>query len=135
MTWVTGRESPKPQVPRQEKKQFHIRANDYLESENGVYTTKVVGVTFEGRQSIITHLTKGEQILLVREPSNPFDNNAIKVCCKNGSCFGYIKKDLAARIASLFDSRGGSVFGTVVSVKEGNDPNQSLGVIIRFLIS
>ena len=35
--------------------------------------TRVAGVTFDGRQSVIARLSIGEDILLKREPTNPYD--------------------------------------------------------------
>ncbi len=41
--------------------------------------TRVVGVTFYGRQAVIARLSFGEEILLKREPTNQYDRNAIRV--------------------------------------------------------
>ena len=50
------------------------RKNDFPPIE-----TKVVGVSYEGRQGVIAQMEKNEQVLLVREPDNPHDENAVSV--------------------------------------------------------
>src|SRR5689334_9444893 len=44
------------------------------------FNTKIVGVTFEGRQDLVAGVRPGERLVLVREPENPKDPNAIAVC-------------------------------------------------------
>src|SRR5271157_5374638 len=41
--------------------------------------TKVKGVVYEGRQAVVADLQAGEEVILVRDPQNPYDRNAIKV--------------------------------------------------------
>lgn len=67
---------------------------------------KVVGVTYENRQSIIATLTGKEPCRLVPEPENKFDPNAIAVhvATKDGvKHIGFIKKELAATVAPLME--------------------------------
>ena len=66
--------------------------------------TRVAGVTFNGRQSVIARLTIGEEILLKREPTNPYDCNAIRVERQNGQQIGYLNRYLAATLAPFFDA-------------------------------
>ena len=94
--------------------------------------TNVVGVTYEGRQSIVALLKVGEKVLLVREPNNPHDNNAIKVIRQNGQCFGFISRSGAASLASRFDEYGKPVEAIVKSITGGNFPSGVLGVKIQF---
>ncbi len=68
--------------------------------------TKIVGVTFEGRQSVCAGLFSGARLSLVREPYNAYDPNAIAVLFENEKC-GYISKSLASKLAPLMD--GGHV--------------------------
>jgi cold shock CspA family protein len=96
--------------------------------------TKVVGVTYEGRQSIVALLRTGEEVLLVREPDNPYDGNAIKVIRKHGQCFGFISRHLAASLASKFDKYGKPVEATVISLTRGYSSDSNLGVTIQFSI-
>lgn len=66
---------------------------------------KAVGVTFANndgteRQDVIKQLNKGDNIVLVREPNNSYDPNAVKVITEYGQA-GYIGKDYAAIISSM----------------------------------
>ena len=70
--------------------------------------TKVVGVTFSNedgssRARIIAGMSESDQICLERDPYNPYDANAVKVCVvKNGSKkqIGFLSKDIASDISS-----------------------------------
>jgi single-stranded-DNA-specific exonuclease len=67
------------------------------------FNTKVAGVTFEGRQDLVTSLRVGESLALVREPHNVHDANAIAV--RYGTLgIGYLNRDLARKLAPIFDA-------------------------------
>lgn len=69
---------------------------------NRVLVTKVVGVTFEGRQNLIAQLKGNEPCRISPEPSNKYDPNALAVhVAYNGGVLhiGYVSKELAAQIA------------------------------------
>ncbi len=64
------------------------------------FHTKVRGVTFTdvdgtSRQSIIAKCVIGERLLLVREPDNPHDHQAVKVCRETGELIGYLGEQVA----------------------------------------
>lgn len=80
--------------------------------------TKVAGVTYEDRQSILPTLHSGMPLELVREPNNFHDKNAIALYC-NGKMIGYIKRDLAMGLAFLID-RGTRVEGEIVEITGGD---------------
>jgi hypothetical protein len=96
--------------------------------------TSVVGVTFEGRQEIINSLHVGQPIKLVREPENEHDINAIQVMVSNKETIGYIYKDLAKRIAPIFDKYFQSeiIYGEIVSIYRVKNRPSIKGVKIRF---
>ena len=94
--------------------------------------TKVVGVTFEGRQEVVAKLQVGEEILCRREPTNPFDDNAIRVERKNREQIGFINRFLAADLAPIFDAQGGPVPGTVTRLTGSPSAGYRLGVWIAF---
>jgi len=96
-------------------------------------TTKVVGVTFDGRQAVVAKLTMHEEIILRREPTNPYDRNAIRVERLNGEQIGYINRYLAAELAEHFDVDGGSARGNVTALTGGGYDGYSLGVNIGFM--
>jgi len=53
--------------------------------------------------AIVDTLVPGESIMVEREPTNPYDSNAIKVLNLDGVWFGYIGREYAAKIAPWMD--------------------------------
>jgi len=96
------------------------------------FQVRVVGVTYENRQAIVAQLEEGEQILLVREPMNPFDSNAIMVVRQNGQHFCYLDRILAAKIASQLDRYGRPVKAFVSALTGGYYAGSNLGVMVTF---
>jgi len=68
------------------------------------FFTKIVGVTFDNRQEHIAKLELGQQLLLKREPENPYDLNAIRVETNSGEMIGYLRAELAKELASAIDN-------------------------------
>jgi len=97
-----------------------------------VITTKVVGVTFEGRQEVVACLRRGDRVWLDREPTNPYDHNAITVCRENGSQIGYLNRTLAGSLNPLFKAYGYPVKGRVTLLTGGSYDGYSLGCMISF---
>src|ERR1039458_5025224 len=67
------------------------------------FNTKIVGVTFEGRQDLIAGLQPGQELELVRQPDNAFDPNAVAVHFGRLQ-LGFVRKPIAARIAPNIDA-------------------------------
>jgi single-stranded-DNA-specific exonuclease len=67
------------------------------------FNTKIVGVTFEGRQDLIAGLQAGEHLDLIRQPDNPYDANAVAVHYGRLH-LGFVRKEIAARIAPNIDA-------------------------------
>ncbi len=71
--------------------------------------TKIVGITFNGRQETIEMIEKNniKELELVRDKDNEFDKNAIMVIAnfKNNwrRQVGYLKKELAEQLAEPID--------------------------------
>jgi len=66
------------------------------------FHTKLVGVSFEGRQDTIAGLRVGTELALEREPGNEFDPNAIAV--RYGALqLGFVRKEIAKHLAPLID--------------------------------
>lgn len=82
------------------------------------YYTKVVGVTFNGIQSILPQLHGGMPVQFIREPNNPFDHNAIGIWC-NGKKIGNLSADEATTIAPQMD-RGVPYDGEISQITGGN---------------
>jgi len=97
-----------------------------------VLTTKVVGVTFEGRQEVVACLRRGHRVWLDREPDNYYDRNAITVCRENGEQIGYLNRHLAASLNPYFKSYGYPVKGRVTLLTGGSYDGYSLGCMISF---
>ncbi|CAK4031216.1 related to helicase-like transcription factor [Lecanosticta acicola] len=72
---------------------------DYLH-QYGELATKVVGV-----QYYRGYANSGEQILIRREPSNPYDSNAIRVDDVQGTQIGHIPRGMASKLAKYLDNR------------------------------
>ena len=71
------------------------------------YNSKLVGVTFEGRQAVISLLKGDEQLSCRREPENEYDKNAVAVDVLTGGEWlpiGYIAKDKNQEIAASMDA-------------------------------
>ncbi|KAM6258211.1 helicase-like transcription factor [Porphyrio hochstetteri] len=58
-------------------------------------------------------VNNNEMVALQREPNNPYDKNAVKVNNVNGDQVGHIKKELAAALAGIMDSKLALVEGVV----------------------
>lgn len=95
-------------------------------------TTRVCGVTFEGRQEIVARLQMGDRVWLEPEPDNPYDCNAIKVSRSCGEQIGYINRHLAASIVPYFQAYGYPVRGKVTMLTGSRWNGYSLGVVIAF---
>ncbi|XP_058603407.1 helicase-like transcription factor isoform X2 [Onychostoma macrolepis] len=58
-------------------------------------------------------VSRGEMVSLVRQPQNPYDQNAVMVTNVYGSQVGHIKKELAAPMAYVMDNNLARVEGVV----------------------
>ena len=97
-----------------------------------VITTKVVGVTFDGRQEVVARLQKGDLLWLEMEPTNPYDQNAIRVSRSNGEHIGYLNRQLAASIHPYFKAYGYPIRGRVTLLTGGGWESYTLGCMISF---
>jgi len=105
--------------------------NQRNEKPDNTIITKVVGVTFDNRQETIKNLSKGQPIILVCEPHNPYDENAISVRTEGGKSIGYIRRDLAYKLAPQVDRAATTVRGKILAIT-GGDEGYSYGVNISF---
>ncbi len=94
------------------------------------FFTKVVGVTFEGRQEIVRSLKIGDELSLVREPQNPYDEYAIRV--QYGELpLGFLRRELARELAPCLD--GGRTYRVEIASLTGGG-NQSFGVNLHLTV-
>lgn len=91
--------------------------------------TRVAGVSFDGRQELISILTKDSPVSLVREKDNKFDKNAISVEVVDWGGklkIGYIPKSVNSILAKDMDN--GLKFVAKITSIIGID---KVGVFIR----
>lgn len=109
-----------------------------LQSNQGQHdreiNTEVVGVHFDGRQAVVGRLHVGEEVLLRREPNNPYDPNAILVERRDGAQFGYLNRYLALDLAAIFDLHREPVAAIVTHISDGPSRLFNRDVQIRFFI-
>jgi hypothetical protein len=115
---------------------------DFATLAGSSFFTKIVGVTHpnkdgKSRQRLIAKCRVGETLVLVREPDNPVDSNAIRVVRLNGEQLGYIPAHVAANgLAKDLDSgeqpkcriknlTGGEGLTRGVNIEIGNWPEDS----------
>jgi hypothetical protein len=67
------------------------------------FTCKVVGTTFEGREALLPGRKIGEVLVLLREPQNQYDVNAVAVYSAGGQ-IGYVGKTMAHLLAPHIDA-------------------------------
>lgn len=112
------------------------RAEDYLDPRRAgvehapAFHTKVVGVTFEGRQALVPQVRPGERLRLVRDPANPRDPHAIAVCLQDGRQTGFLRAGLAARLAPAMDA-GARYRATATALTGGGDRAYGLNILIE----
>jgi len=94
------------------------------------FNTKVVGVSFEGRQSVVATLRPGQELSVRRDARNSVDPNALAVDTPEGLQVGYLRRQISAVLAPLVDGQGVSYTATVSEVTGGTN-GRSLGVNVR----
>jgi single-stranded-DNA-specific exonuclease len=89
------------------------------------FNTKIVGVSFEGRQHIVAGLRGDEVVDLVRHPENEHDPNAIAV--RYGALqLGFLRREIAKRVAPKMDA--GERYTARVSTVTGGRDGRHTGV-------
>lgn len=97
---------------------------------------KIAGVTFEGRQRLISDLSRkgklnpGTLLRLVAEPDNPYDSNAVKVMTIGGDTLGYIPKQHNSTIA--YNLRIGKQYKVTVSAVTGGDELLGVNIMLEY---
>ena len=95
---------------------------------NNTFFTKIVGVTYDDRQSIIKGLYEGVTLEIFRDFYNKFDINAIGVYYKKRQ-LGFLSKEVAAKLAPQIDE--GAVFKVLlVKITGGGDRNYGVNIKI-----
>ncbi len=94
------------------------------------FVTKLMGVSFAGRQELVRGLSAGDDLRLGREPQNPDDPNAIAVFDGSGRRLGYLRRQIAAALAPHVDA-GRRYEARVLDVTGGDELRPTLGVNLR----
>jgi hypothetical protein len=91
------------------------RVSEHATAEpNNPFYSHIVGTTHGNRQQLLAECSVGERLMLIRQPDNPVDPNAILVCRDDGRQLGYLPGHLSPRLL-----RGGeSLSDLVVEIRE-----------------
>ncbi|MGB6987518.1 MAG: helicase-related protein [Candidatus Aquilonibacter sp.] len=90
------------------------------------FHSKIVGVSFEGRQDTIAGLRVGTDLALQRQPDNQFDPNALAVCY-GALQLGFVRKEIAKHLAPLIDV-GASYRARIESLTGGGEKNRGVNI-------
>jgi len=108
------------------------KANEYAKDRYATiggasqFHTKLMGVSFEGRQDTIAGLRLGTELTLERQPGNPYDANAIAV--RYGELqLGFVRKEIAKHLAPLIDD-GARYRARVESLTGGGEKNRGVNI-------
>ncbi len=93
------------------------------------FHTKIVGVSFEGRQDVAAGLRVDAALELVRQPDNPFDPNAIAVHF-GALQIGFISRGIATHVAPHIDA-GVRYAARVASLTGGGDKHFGVNVFVE----
>ncbi|HLI96874.1 MAG TPA: HIRAN domain-containing protein, partial [Candidatus Baltobacteraceae bacterium] len=110
------------------RKEFLARDDFAGIGERDSFPTKVMGVSFEGRQDQVAGLVPGLELELKRQPDNPVDANAIAVHF-GALHIGFLRKQIAKHLAPLID--GGIRYTARVEHVTGGKEGKNYGVNIR----
>lgn len=91
-------------------------------------TISIVGQKFKGLDPYLAGINAGAEIVLVREPKNQFDPNAVAVYI-DGKAVGYLPKTDNGPIAEMVDAKGDHVAAFGIAVDQ--DVNAIRAVLTR----
>jgi len=116
--------------------QLFARKNEFLQDdrfrtigEAASFFTKIVGVSFEGRQDVVAGLSEGLALRFERQPANEFDSNAIAVHF-GALQLGFLKKDIAKHLAPKID-QGVAYQVEVGSLTGGGTKHFGVNIFVR----
>lgn len=105
--------------------------------EEKSFYSKVAGVTKNNkngtsRQELLKKCQTKDRLQLIRDPENPYDKNAIKVCLATGEQIGFLRRELAEELAPKLDS-GKKIEAFVSEVTGGEEDKFTLGCNIKII--
>lgn len=104
----------------------------FFETAN-IFTTRVVGCKrYMNGPVRIDDLSSGDCLLLIPDPENPHDANAIRVTTDKGCMLGFIRRTIARKLAGRIE-RGATVRGKVslVMLEQGGGHDDRLYIEIN----
>lgn len=81
------------------------------------------------RQRIIKECKVGDEIRLVREANNPYDENAVALLTARGRQIGYLERETAEDVAALMDD-GAHPTAVIAKILGGTGEKPHRGVVI-----
>lgn len=99
------------------------------------YHSKLVGVTFEGRQDVIGTMRGKEPLRVRREADNKYDPKAVAVdVYKNDEWLpiGYIAKDKNSDISAALDA-GETVYISIGGITGGGDKSHGVNIALEYM--
>lgn len=114
-----GKETIKPDNSKNDFKEKYFKENNLnnndffdltIESKTlRKFTFLVVGTNYNNddgtsRRKIAEKLYSGQKVLLIREPDNTYDENAVKVCTLNNEQIGYLRSEVASWFEQFVDN-------------------------------
>jgi len=101
--------------------------------------TKVVGVTYEGRQDVINSMNEMlDNLIAKREPENPHDENAIAIYVEkhNGELqsVGYINRGLAAKLSPVIKEQNLELIIDDYVIVGNREAGKNLGIIFNYTL-
>ena len=94
-----------------------------------IFNSKLVGVSFEGRQDVISGLRVGSELELERQPDNPYDANAIAVRYGNLQV-GFIRREIAAHLGPRIDA-GARYRARIASLTGGGEKHRGVNIVVE----
>lgn len=67
---------------------------------------KIAGVKFHDYRSILNDIVEGDSLMIVPEPTNKFDPNAVQLLYDNGSrqaMLGYVPKTMSPEVSAMLE--------------------------------
>ena len=90
------------------------------DSSDFLLDTMIAGTSYvENIDELLPQISKGDSLMLRRDPGNKYDENAIKVFAESGDRIGYIPRKCNEMVANLMDQGR-----EVVAVVQNVDPSQ-----------
>jgi single-stranded-DNA-specific exonuclease len=112
--------------------QIFAKADEYTKDRYATiggasqFHTKLVGVSFEGRQDTIAGLRVGSDLVLQRQPENQYDANALAVFY-GALQLGFVRKEIAKHLAPLIDA-GARYRARIESLTGGGERNRGVNI-------